>query len=135
MKTEEYGNVAHYWKDPYEFRPQRFMEDWPRDAFLPFSGGAPTQPLTRNSILTITNRRSLMHWSSVRIPFTARRLVAYATLTIITYRFSETEATAILAVLLSRYHIEVKEEPQFANETFVQRRERVLEAKAGITST
>ena len=33
-------SIARYWKDPYEFRPQRFMEDWPKDAFLPFSGGA-----------------------------------------------------------------------------------------------
>jgi len=29
-----------YWKDPYTFRPERFLEDWPRDAFLPFSSGA-----------------------------------------------------------------------------------------------
>lgn len=31
--------VARYWKDPYSFRPARFLEDWPRDAFLPFSSG------------------------------------------------------------------------------------------------
>ncbi|KAI5119154.1 hypothetical protein M0805_005233 [Coniferiporia weirii] len=85
-----------YWKDPYEFRPQRFREDWPRDAFLPFSGGA----------------RSC-----------------------IGRRFSETEATAIIAVLVTRYRVEVQNEPQFAAETFEQRRERVLEVKAGITST
>ncbi|KAN0125404.1 Cytochrome P450 [Lactarius tabidus] len=29
-----------YWKDPYTFRPERFLEEWPRDAFLPFSSGA-----------------------------------------------------------------------------------------------
>ncbi|KAF8622696.1 hypothetical protein AX15_006794 [Amanita polypyramis BW_CC] len=29
-----------YWKDPYEFNPSRFLGDWDRDAFLPFSGGA-----------------------------------------------------------------------------------------------
>ncbi|KAL0062629.1 hypothetical protein AAF712_010466 [Marasmius tenuissimus] len=29
-----------YWKDPHEFKPSRFRENWPRDAFLPFSGGA-----------------------------------------------------------------------------------------------
>jgi cytochrome P450 len=29
-----------YWKDPHTFRPERFLEDWPRDAFLPFSSGA-----------------------------------------------------------------------------------------------
>ncbi|KAL5522930.1 hypothetical protein ACEPAF_1197 [Sanghuangporus sanghuang] len=85
-----------YWKDPYEFRPQRFMEDWPRDAFLPFSGGA----------------RSC-----------------------IGRRFSETESLAILAVLMARYRVETKEEPQFAGETFDQRRERLLKVKAGITST
>ncbi|KAK1227361.1 hypothetical protein PQX77_009645 [Marasmius sp. AFHP31] len=29
-----------YWKDPYEFRPDRFMGEWNRDAFIPFSVGA-----------------------------------------------------------------------------------------------
>lgn len=31
--------IARYWKDPFAFKPSRFLEDWPRDAFLPFSGG------------------------------------------------------------------------------------------------
>jgi len=31
---------SRYWKDPYTFRPERFLEDWPKDAFLPFSSGA-----------------------------------------------------------------------------------------------
>ncbi|GJE85499.1 cytochrome P450 [Phanerochaete sordida] len=30
-----------YWSDPYTFSPERFTRgDWPRDAYLPFSGGA-----------------------------------------------------------------------------------------------
>ncbi|ESK89553.1 cytochrome p450 [Moniliophthora roreri MCA 2997] len=30
-----------YWKDPHEFRPERFLDgNWPRDAFIPFSVGA-----------------------------------------------------------------------------------------------
>ncbi|KDQ10985.1 hypothetical protein BOTBODRAFT_177679 [Botryobasidium botryosum FD-172 SS1] len=30
-----------YWEDPHEFKPDRFMgNDWNKDAFLPFSGGA-----------------------------------------------------------------------------------------------
>jgi len=29
-----------YWDDPHSFRPSRFLGEWPRDAFLPFSGGA-----------------------------------------------------------------------------------------------
>ncbi|THH06465.1 hypothetical protein EW145_g4070 [Phellinidium pouzarii] len=85
-----------YWKDPYEFRPQRFCEDWPRDAFLPFSGGA----------------RSC-----------------------IGRRFSETEATAILTVLVLRYRIEMRDEPQFISETVEQRRERLLKATVGTTTT
>jgi len=28
-----------YWKDPEVFNPSRFLGDWPRDAFLAFSGG------------------------------------------------------------------------------------------------
>ncbi|KAF5311992.1 hypothetical protein D9619_003403 [Psilocybe cf. subviscida] len=29
-----------YWKEPERFNPSRFLEDWPRDAFIPFSAGA-----------------------------------------------------------------------------------------------
>jgi len=29
-----------YWDDPHKFNPSRFLKDWPRDAFLPFSSGA-----------------------------------------------------------------------------------------------
>lgn len=28
-----------YWKDPHAFKPSRFLGDWPKDAFIPFSGG------------------------------------------------------------------------------------------------
>ncbi|KAJ8592967.1 cytochrome P450 [Rhizopogon salebrosus TDB-379] len=28
-----------YWEDPHTFKPERFLGDWDRDAFLPFSGG------------------------------------------------------------------------------------------------
>ena len=50
-------------------------------------------------------------------------------------RFSETESVAILTVLLSRYRVEIKEEPQFASETFEQRKERVFAANQHITLT
>ncbi|KAI0047499.1 614/534 cytochrome P450 [Auriscalpium vulgare] len=29
-----------YWDDPMAFKPERFLGDWPRDAFVPFSQGA-----------------------------------------------------------------------------------------------
>ena len=39
-RTSPYrGPTAKYWKDPHMFRPGRFLEDWPRDAFVPFSSG------------------------------------------------------------------------------------------------
>jgi cytochrome P450 len=30
---------ARYWDDPHTFNPSRFLKDWPRDAFMPFSAG------------------------------------------------------------------------------------------------
>ena len=32
--------LARYWEDPHSFKPDRFLKDWPRDAFLSFSAGA-----------------------------------------------------------------------------------------------
>ncbi|KIP05981.1 hypothetical protein PHLGIDRAFT_107570 [Phlebiopsis gigantea 11061_1 CR5-6] len=86
-----------YWDDPHAFKPERFHGDWPRDAFLPFSGGA----------------RSCL----------GRRW------------FFETEGIAIMTMLVSRYKIEVKEEAEFAGETFAERKERVLRSKRGVTTT
>ncbi|CCL98273.1 uncharacterized protein FIBRA_00267 [Fibroporia radiculosa] len=83
-----------YWEDPYAFKPARFMGDWPRDAFLPFSGGL----------------RSCLG-----------------------RRFSETEAVAILAYMIARFRVDVKDEPQFAKETFEQRKERLLKSMSAIT--
>ena len=34
-----WGLVARYWKDPRRFKPERFLGDWPKDAFIPFSQG------------------------------------------------------------------------------------------------
>lgn len=30
---------ARNWEDPYSFKPERFLKDWPRDIFVPFSAG------------------------------------------------------------------------------------------------
>jgi len=50
-------------------------------------------------------------------------------------KFFETEGIAILTMLVSRYKIEVKEEPQFAGESFAERKARVLAVQPGITTT
>jgi len=86
-----------YWKDPHSFNPARFLEeDWPRDAFIPFSAG-PRACLGR--------------------------------------KFSETETIATLTMLVSRYKITIKEEPEFAGETYEQRKTRVLKCWNGVTLT
>jgi len=83
-----------YWEDPHTFNPERFLGEWNRDAFIPFSAGY-------------------------------RACVGR--------KFSETEGTAVLTLLISRYRVEIKDEPQFAHETWEQRKERVLRAESRVT--
>lgn len=51
------------------------------------------------------------------------------------YRFFETEGIAILTTLVSQYKVSVKEEPQFAHETFEERKVRIIAARQGLTTT
>ncbi|KAG2123324.1 cytochrome P450 [Suillus cothurnatus] len=83
-----------YWEDPLTFKPERFLGDWNRDAFLPFSAGY-------------------------------RGCVGR--------KFSETEGAAVLTILISRYIISIKDEPQFAGETYEQRKSRILHAQSILT--
>ncbi|KAI9456378.1 cytochrome P450 [Lactarius psammicola] len=69
-----------YWKDPHTFRPERFLGEWPRDAFLPFSSVA-------------------------------------------------------ITMMISRYRVEVKEEPEFVGETFEQRYARITASDQMLTNT
>ncbi|KAF8474412.1 cytochrome P450 [Russula ochroleuca] len=85
-----------YWKEPHKFMPERFLGNWPKDAFIPFSQGA--------------------HACLGR-------------------RFSETEGTAVMTMLVSRYKIEVKEEPEFAGETFEERYARITAFDQGLSTT
>ncbi|KAF5353914.1 hypothetical protein D9756_007134 [Leucocoprinus leucothites] len=50
-------------------------------------------------------------------------------------KFAETEALACLTMLVSRYKVTVKEEPRYTNETFEQRKERLLKTEPVITLT
>ncbi|KZV73228.1 614 534 cytochrome P450 [Peniophora sp. CONT] len=40
VHTPGLHNNPRYWNNPYEFLPERFLADYNRDAFLPFSAGA-----------------------------------------------------------------------------------------------
>jgi hypothetical protein len=51
------------------------------------------------------------------------------------FRFAETEGISVINMLVSRYKIEVKEEPEFAGETFEERYARVTNFDQGITTT
>jgi cytochrome P450 len=85
-----------YWKEPHKFIPDRFLGDWPKDAFIPFGQGA---------------RACLGK------------------------RFFEIEGIAVLTMLVSRYKIEVKEEPAFALETFEERYARITAFNQGLTTS
>ncbi|KAI0350827.1 cytochrome P450 [Trametes cingulata] len=92
--TSGLHNNPRYWDEPEAFKPARFLGNYPRDAFLPFSGG-PRGCIGRG--------------------------------------FSETEAVAVLTMIISRYKVEVREEPQFAGESFEQRRARLLKSQHSLT--
>jgi hypothetical protein len=50
------------------------------------------------------------------------------------FRFFETEGIAIMTMLVSRYKIEVKEEPEFVGESFEERYARVMTFDRGLTT-
>jgi hypothetical protein len=52
----------------------------------------------------------------------------------IVFRFFETEGIAIMTMLVSKYKIEVKEEPEFAGETFEERYSRITSFDLGLTT-
>ena len=52
----------------------------------------------------------------------------------ISYRFFETEGIAVLTMLVSKYKIEVKEEPEFAGETFEERYARITAFRGSLAA-
>ena len=51
------------------------------------------------------------------------------------FRFSEIEAVVVITMLVLRYKIEVKEEPEFAGETFEERYTRITACDQRSTTT
>ncbi|KAG2062586.1 cytochrome P450 [Suillus decipiens] len=98
-----------YWEDPFTFKPERFLGDWNRDAFLAFSSGECLNILPRTNLKMPTQMKAI---EGV---------------------FSETEGAAVLTILISQYTISIKDEPQFAGETYEQRKARVLHAQTMLT--
>ena len=78
-----------------------------------------------------------MHWTKVcgSYSFPIKALIAISSFLFFIFRFAETEGTAVLAMLVSKYKITIKEEPQFAGETFEERKSRILYGTQGLTLT
>ena len=51
------------------------------------------------------------------------------------FRFAETEGTAAITMLVSRYKIKVKDEPEFVGETFEERYARVTAFGQNLSTT
>ncbi|PPQ67222.1 hypothetical protein CVT26_007295 [Gymnopilus dilepis] len=106
-----------YWDEPEAFKPERFLKpDWPRDAFIPFSAG------------------------EFLIDFCALHFVTHSSTLLgvrscLGRKFFETEGIAVLTLLVSKFKITIKDEPEFAGETFEQRKERVLRNTNRLTLT
>ena len=69
-----------------------------------------------------------MHWTKVCefFSFPIKVFILFFFL----HRFAETEGTAVLVMLVSKYRISIKEEPQFVGERFEENQEfypRILE--------
>ena len=108
--------------------PERFLGDWPKDAFLPFSQGIffPLQHCDHYS--RILCRCPTLSRETVR-PVAVYLKVAFSQ---ICFRFTDTESIAVMTMLVSRYKIEVKEEPEFAGETLEERYARITAFGQGI---
>lgn len=50
-------------------------------------------------------------------------------------RFAELESIVVITMILQRHKVTVKEEPEFAGETFEEKKERVMKSKSGLTRT
>ena len=110
--------------------PERFLGDWPKDAFLPFSQGMSSSPLHCDHCSRILCRCPRLSRETVPVGAVYLR-VEFSQ---ICFRFFETEGIAIMTILVSRYKIEVKEEPEFAGETFEERYARITAFDQGITT-
>ena len=125
-----WGLVARYWKDPHRFMPERFLGDWPKDAFIPFSQGkSPFVVVLCHHYSSYfpgaracLGRRCVLLWYNRNPP--SRRI----------FRFFETEGLAIMTMLVSKYSIEIKEEPQFAGETSEERYARIMACDQAVTT-
>ena len=95
------------------FRPKRFLGEWNKDAFVPFSGG-PRACIGRGCVYDL--------------PISARNVLQY-----LTFRFFEATGLAMLTLFIQRYKVEPH--PKFAGESFEQLKEKYSQGHVKITLT
>ena len=84
-----------------------------------------------------------LHHEIVRCPGVPRKTVraelviddVVKYLRLIFFRFFETESVAVITMMISRYRVEVKEEPEFIGETFEERFARITAFESRLTTT
>ena len=54
---------------------------------------------------------------------------------LVDFRFFEAESIVVIAMIMLRYKVEVKEEPEFIGETFEQRYARITASNLYVTNT
>ena len=91
-----------------------------RDGFL----------LSESAFFSLSNMQEPVHAldESMWILLLSNQSIFYTPYLLFSHRFGETESTAVLAMLVFHYKITIKEEPQFASETFEERKSRILSA-------
>ena len=110
--------------------PERFLGDWPKDAFISFSQGISLTLQHCDHYSRILCRCPSLSRETVRPVFVYLKVESSQ----ICFRFADTEGIAVIIMLVSRYKIEVKEEPEFAGETFEERYARITAFDHGITA-
>ena len=91
---------------------------------------------SKSPFYIIICRSPCMHWTKVRVFFHLFLIKeSYYLSLLCSDRFFETEGIAVLAMLVSQYKIAIKEEPQFAGETFEEKKSRILSTRQIVTLT
>jgi hypothetical protein len=72
---------------------------------------------------------------TVRADLAVADVAKYSCLFTFFFRFFETESIAAITMMMLKYRVEVKEEPEFISETFEQRFARITASEQYLTNT
>ena len=120
IDTPALHNNPLYWDKPEEFRPERFIEDYEKDAFIPY--------VPRPTLASCAHDHPTDHMN----PFFSFSRFSAGPRACVGRRFAEVEAVAAIALFVQAF--EFKAVPH-AGESHAQMSKRLLRAKPMITLT